>query len=105
MAATGFPWDIPSLHVVRKVWRRETKMQDIHPSEHYTDKGNFAAMTRTRVVNYARLATIAGHLCRNAEDLAASTDPPCIDDCRIAGAMVSWACHLAPLRIGTRFDY
>ena len=80
-------------------------MQDIQPSEHYTDKGNFAVMTRTKVVEYAQLVRIAGHLCRNAEDLVASTDAPCADNCRIAGAMLGLAYNLAPLRIGTRFDY
>ena len=80
-------------------------MQTIHPTEHYTDKGDFAVVTRTTVVNYAQLASIAGHLCRNAEDLVSSTDPLNIDNCRIAGTMVGWAFSLAPLRIGARFDY
>ena len=88
-----------------KVWRRETKMQDIHPSEHYTDKQDFAVMTRTKIVDYAQLVRIADHLCRNAEDLAATPDPPCVDNCRIAGMMLGWAYRLAPLRIGTKFDY
>ena len=80
-------------------------MRDIQSSEHYTDKQNFAAMTRTKVVNYAQLVRIADHLCRNAEDLATSTDAPCFDNLRIAGMMLGWAYNLAPLRIGTRFDY
>jgi hypothetical protein len=80
-------------------------MQDIQSSEHYTDKGLYSVMTRTKVVSYAQLNRIAGHLCRNAEDLAASTDPPCVDNCRIAGAMLGWAYNLAPLRIASRFDY
>jgi len=80
-------------------------MQEIQQSEHYTDKGLYAVMTRTKVVNYAQLVRIAGHLCRNAEDLAASTDPPCVDNCCIAGMMLGWAYNLPPLRIGTGFDY
>jgi hypothetical protein len=80
-----------------------TKPQTL--SEHYTDKVDFVTMTRTRVVEYAQLASIAGHLCRNAEDLAASTNPPCVESCRIAGAMLGWALNLVPMRIGTRFDY
>lgn len=74
-------------------------------SEHYTDKQDFATMTRIKVVKYAQLVRIADHLCRNAEDLAASSDPPCVDNCRIAGKMLGWAYNLAPLRIETRFDY
>jgi len=80
-------------------------MQDIQLSEHYTDQHNFAAMTRTRVVNYKQLVRIADHLCRNAEDLAASANPPCVENCRIAGMMLGHAYNLAPLRIGTKFDY
>jgi hypothetical protein len=81
-------------------------MQTIqHSSEHYTDKGNFAVMTRTKVIKYAQLASIAGHLCRNAEDLVSSTNPPDLDNCRIAGTMLGWAYNLAPIRIGTDFDY
>jgi len=80
-------------------------MHDIQLSEHYTDMQNFAAMTRTKVVKYAQLVRIADHLCRNAEDLAASSDPPSLDNCRIAGMMLGWAYNLVPLRIGTRFDY
>jgi len=80
-------------------------MQNIQRSEHYTEKQHFAVMTRTKVVKYAQLARIADHLCRNAEGLATSTNPPTIDNCRIAGMMLGWAYRLAPLRIGTGFDY
>jgi hypothetical protein len=62
-------------------------------------------MTRTRVLKYAQLARIADHLCRNAEDLVSTTNPPSIDNCRIAGTMLGWAYNLAPLRIETKFDY
>ena len=79
-------------------------MQDIQLSEHYTDKEDFAVMTRTKVVKYALLVRIAGHLCRNAEDLVASTDPPSADNCGIAGMMLGYAYNLAPL-IETKFDY
>ena len=74
-------------------------------SEHYTAEQGFATITQTNVVNYAQLVMIAGHLCRNAEDLVTSTDAPCVNSCRIAGAMLGWAYNLAPLRIGARFDY
>jgi hypothetical protein len=77
----------------------------IQRSELYTDKGHYAVMTRTTVLKYAKLARIADHLCRNADKLASSTNPPTIDNCRIAGAMLGWAHNLTPLRIGTRFDY
>ena len=80
-------------------------MQTIQSSELYTDKGQYAVMTRTKVLEYAQLARIAGHLCRNAEDLVFSTNPPSIDNSRIAGTMLGWAYNVAPLRIGTRFDY
>ena len=74
-------------------------------SEHYTDKLGFALMTRTKVVKYAQLVRIADHLCRNADDLMASSDSPSVDDCRIAGMMLGWAYSLVPLRIRTGFDY
>ena len=80
-------------------------MQTLHSNEHYTDKGDYAVMTRTTVLTYAKLARIAGHLCRNAEDLVLSTDPPTLDNCRIAGRMLGWAYNLVPVRIGARFDY
>jgi hypothetical protein len=81
-------------------------MQSIHySSEHYTDRGQFAVMTRTKVLNDAQLARIAGHLRRNAEDLASSSNPPAVHDCRIAGTMLGWALNLAPLRIQSKFDY
>jgi hypothetical protein len=81
------------------------KIQLIQNSEHYTDKGDFAVMTRTTVLKYAQLDSIAGHLCRNAEDLVSSTDPPTIDNSRIAATMLGWAYSLAPMRIEMRFDY
>jgi hypothetical protein len=62
-------------------------------------------MTRTSVINYAQLVRIADHLRRNAEDLVASTDPPTLENCRIAGAMVGWAFNLVPLCIAAKFDY
>ena len=78
------------------------KIQLVHNSEQYTDKGEFAVMTRTTVL---KLDRVAGHLCRNAEELVSSANPPAIDECRIAGTMLGFAYSLAPLRIGTKFDY
>ena len=78
------------------------KIQLLHNGEQYTDKGNFAAMTRLTVL---KLDSIAGHLCRNAEELVSSANASTIDDCQIAGTMLGWAYRLAPLRIGIRFDY
>ena len=80
-------------------------MQTLQSNEHYTDKGHYAVMTRTTVLKYAKLARIADHLCRNAEELVLSGNPPTIDNCRIAGTMLRWAHNLVPLRIETRFDY
>ena len=80
-------------------------MQTLQSNEHYTDKGHYAVMTRTTVLKYAKLARIADHLCRNAEELVLSANPPTIDNCRIAGTMLGWAYNLVPLRIGTGFDY
>jgi hypothetical protein len=80
-------------------------MQTIQGNEYYTDKGHYAVMTRTTVLKYAKLARIADHLCRNAEELVFTTNPPTIDNCRIAGSMLGWAYSLVPLRIVTRFDY
>ena len=80
-------------------------MQSIQYSdEHYTPRKHFAVMTRTTVLSDARLARIADHLRRNAEEVALSSDPPTVHDCRIAGAMLGWAFDLAPLRIAARFD-
>ena len=58
-------------------------------------------MTRTAVVKYAQLTRIADQLRRNAEDLASSTNPPTLENCRIAGAMVGWAFKLVSLRMPT----
>jgi hypothetical protein len=80
-------------------------MQTLKYSEHYSDKGQYAVVTRTKVLNHAQLTRIADHLCRNAEDLAFSTNPPTLGNCRIAGAMLGWALTLAPMRIGKKFDY
>jgi hypothetical protein len=81
-------------------------MQSIqYSTEQYTDRGHYAVMTRTAVIKYAQLSRIADHLCRNAEDLVSSSNPPAIDDCRIAGAMLGFAFSLAPLRFGPKFDY
>lgn len=73
--------------------------------ERYTDREHFAVMTRTRVLTNAQLVRIADHLRRNAEEVALTSDPPSVHDCRIAGAMVGWAFSLAPMRIAGRFDY
>jgi hypothetical protein len=62
-------------------------------------------MTRTTVLKDAQIARIADHLRRNAEELALSSDPPTVHDCRIAGAMLGWAFNLAPVRIADKFDY
>jgi hypothetical protein len=72
-------------------------MQSIHHSEQYTDRGHYAVMTRTTIINNTQLARIADHLRRNAEDLAFSSGPPAEHDCRIAGVMVGWAFNLAPM--------
>ena len=80
-------------------------MQDILSREYYTDREDYAVMTRTKVVKDVQLFKIAGHLCRNAEEIASSTNPPSVDNCRIAGMMLGYAHSLAPLRIQTKFDY
>jgi len=80
-------------------------MQTIPSSELYTDKGHYAVMTRTTVLSYAKLAKIAAHLRCNAEELVSSTNPPNIDNCRIAGEMLGLALSIAPERIGARFDF
>jgi hypothetical protein len=80
-------------------------MQTHQRNERYTDKQDYAVMTRTTVIDYARLVRIADQLRRNAEDVFYSSNPPTFENSRIAGAMVSWAFNLAPLRIEARFDY
>ena len=80
-------------------------MQTLHRNEHYSDRGHGAVMARTAVLKEAQLARIADHLRRNAEDLADSTNPPTIDECRIAGAMLGWAFAIAPIRMMVEFDY
>ncbi len=76
-----------------------------YSTERYTDRGYCAIMTRTTVLSDRQLARIADHLRRNAEDLASSSNPPTIHDCRIAGAMLGFALTLAPMETGARFDY
>ncbi len=78
------------------------KVQLIQNSEQYTDRGAFAVMTRSTAL---RLDRIAGHLCRNAEDLASSAGSTGFDERRIAATMLGWAYSLAPLRINPTFDY
>jgi len=80
-------------------------MHDMQPRGYYTDQGDFAPMTRIKAVKDARLFRIAGHLCRIAEDLAFSTTPPSVDNCRIAAMMLGYAYNLAPLRIEIEFAY
>ena len=83
----------------------KSNMQSIqYSTEHYTDRGHFAVMTRTTVLKDAQLARIADHLRRNAEDLVSASNPPSLHDCRIAGAMLGFAFTLAPLRIEAKFD-
>ena len=85
--------------------KREKNMHTLQRSEHYTDKGSYAVMTRMAVVTHAQLRRIADQLRSNAEDLAFSTNPPTLENCRIAGAMVGWAFNLVPLCIEAKFDY
>jgi hypothetical protein len=80
-------------------------MQTIHPTEHYTDRGDFAVMTRTTVVTDAQAASIVGPRCRKPEDHVSSTDPFGIDNCRITRTMLGWTFSLAPLRIGAGLNY
>jgi hypothetical protein len=80
-------------------------MRTLQPTEHYTDQGDFAVVTRTSVRKYAQLVRIADHLCQNAEELLFSSDQITIDNCRIAGMMLGLAYNLVPLRIETGFDY
>jgi hypothetical protein len=79
-------------------------MQAIECSERYTNKGHYAVMTRTRILNLKKLTGIAEHFCRNAEVSASTSNPPIPADCRIAGAILGWTLNLAPIRIGTTFD-
>ena len=73
-------------------------MQSIHyDSEHYTDRGHYAVMTRTTILKDAQLTRI--------EDLVSSSNPPTIHDCRVAGAMLGVAFSLAPVRIGSKLDH
>ena len=74
-------------------------------SEHYTDKGEYAVVTRTRVLSYEKLFRIADCLRSNAEELVSSSNPPTIENCRIAGAMLGLACTLVPVRIAVKFEY
>jgi hypothetical protein len=76
-----------------------------YSTERYTDREHYAVMTRTTVLKNAQLVRIADHLRRNAEEVALSSDPPNVHDCRIAGAMLGWAFSLAPMRIAGKFDY
>ena len=79
-------------------------MPSLERSEHYTDRGHYAVMTRTTVVQNAQLTSIADHLRRDAEDLAFSTNPPVVDNCRIAGVMLGWTFNLPPVRLGAKID-
>jgi len=78
-------------------------MQNIQCSEHYTDKGYCGVMTRMTALKEAQFVRIADNLRR--DDLVCATNPPTIDDFRIAGTMLGWAFSLNPVRIGTEFDF
>jgi len=80
-------------------------MQTIQCSEHYTDRGNYGAMTRMTALKDAQFVRIADNLRRSADDLVFSTNSPIMDNCRIAGTMLGWAFSLDPVRIGTPFDF
>jgi len=80
-------------------------VQTIQSSELYTDHGQYAVMTRTNVLDYAKLARIADNLCHNAESLLFSANAPTVDDCRIAGRLLGLAYRLVPLRIGIKVDH
>ena len=79
-------------------------MPSLKRSEHYTDRGHYAVMTRTTVVNNAQLARITDHFRRNREDLKFSKNPPAVDNCRIAGVMLGWTFNLPPVRLGAKID-
>lgn len=79
-------------------------MQSTQSNEYYTDKGNYAVMTRTTVVNHGQLAEIAVRFCRRREVLARSSDTSAIDNCEIAETMLGWTYDLPPVRIETEAD-
>jgi hypothetical protein len=73
-------------------------MQSIHySSEHYTDRGHYAVMTRTTILKDAQLTSV--------EDLVSSSNPPAIHDCRLAGGMLGVTFSLVPVRIGSKLDH
>jgi hypothetical protein len=80
------------------------KMQGLERSEHYSDRGHYAVMTRTTVVNNAQLTRITDHLRQNREDLAFSRNPPTVDNCRISGVMLGWTFNLALVRLAGTLD-
>lgn len=55
-------------------------MQTIQRTEFYTDKGQYAVMTRTTVLAYAKVNRIAGHLRRDAEGLVFSVNVPTLGE-------------------------
>ena len=79
-------------------------MQTIECTERYTSKGQYAVMTRTRILNHKQLTGIAEHFCCNADDLAVSSNSSVPENCSISGAVLGWTHKLAPIRIGTTFD-
>lgn len=79
-------------------------MQSLERSEHYTDRGHYAVMTRTNVVKIAELTRVSDHPRRDAEDLAFSTNLPTVEQCRIAGVMLGWTFNLAAVRLGAKVD-
>ena len=74
-------------------------------SECYTDKGEYAVLTRTTLLSDLQLFRIADRLRSNAEELATSSNPPIIENCRIAGEMLGLACTLVPVRVAVKFEY
>jgi hypothetical protein len=73
-------------------------------SERYTDRIEYAATTRTRVLSYGQLFRIADRLRSNAEELVSSSSQPTLVNCQIAGVMLRLACALLPPHIAAEFN-
>ena len=74
-------------------------MKLTHSKEYYTDKGDYAVVTRATVVDHAQLAEIAVRFCRRYEVVVRSSNQPAPGNCEVAETMLGWAYDLPPVRI------
>ena len=73
-------------------------MKTLPRSEHYTDKGCYAVMTRMLVADPPELIKKTIRLQVNSDFVVSTNFPPTLKNCRIADGRVGWSYGLVLLR-------